>query len=420
MGFGFSRGCVKPSECLNEINLESVKQEEVSQETFSRLFAASLNRGTEGTYMKVHIKKIENYDFEKIREFIISLPLWDILEGKEKILIKPNLLGAFPPEKAVTTHPVVLGALISVLKEKGKTVQMGDSQGGTVPTKKVWQITGLQEIADKHQIELVNFNEGGVVQKESGGITFNTTKYFWEADAVINVCKYKTHSLMSFTGAIKNLYGLIPGLKKSDYHKENPDHLSFGKVISNLYALVHSKVTFNIMDGIIGMEGEGPSAGIPRNFGVMFASESAAGLDYVAASMMGFKPEKLEYIMPGLQAEKLNSSEIEVDDQWQNFVFPHVKIQKVKMIVKILAYSPGFLKNIFRKHFQVHPDFQDGCRLCRICVDSCPVQAMKLEKGDLHPEIDYDKCIKCMCCHELCPYSVVYVKKSWLAKLVLR
>jgi uncharacterized protein (DUF362 family)/NAD-dependent dihydropyrimidine dehydrogenase PreA subunit len=342
------------------------------------------------------------------------------LEGKQKILIKPNLLGAFPPEKAVTTHPVVLDALISILKEKGKTMQMGDSQGGTAPTKQVWQMTGLQEIADKNQIELVSFNEGGVVQKKSGEIEFSTSKYFWEADAVINVCKYKTHSLMSFTGAIKNLYGLIPGLKKSDYHKEYPDHLSFGKVISKLYDLVHSKLTFSIMDGILGMEGEGPSAGIPRNFGVMFASESAASLDYIASSMMGFKPEKLEYIMPGLVSEKIDPADIELDEKWRNYVFHKVKIQKVKLLVKILAYSPGFIKNIFRKYFQVYPDFHDGCRLCRICVDSCPVQAMKLEKGDVHPEIDYDKCIKCMCCHEMCPYSVVYVNKSWLAKLVLR
>lgn len=297
---------------------------------------------------------------------------------------------------------------------------IGDSSGGTIPTKRVWQVTGLQDLAGKFAVTLLNFSEGGIHESKTGNMTFNTSKYFWDADAVINVCKYKTHSLMSYTGAVKNFYGLIPGLKKLDYHKENPDHVGFGKVISTLYETVHEKITFNIMDGILGMEGEGPSAGIPRNFGVMFASESAAALDYVAASMMGFKPQNIEYIYPALIADGLKPEDIETDEEWKNFKFPKVKIQKVKIIVKILAYSPGFLKNIFRKYFQVYPDFRDGCRLCRICVDSCPVQAMKLGKGDLHPEIDYSKCIKCMCCHEMCPYSVVYVKKSWLAKLVLR
>lgn len=370
--------------------------------------------------MKIFIEKIESYDSEKIRSFLLSLPFWQKLQGKNRILIKPNLLGAFPPEKAVTTHPVVLEALISILQEKNKEIWLGDSQGGTTPTRRVWQVTGMQQLADKYKIKLLNFSEGGVQKAESEKMSFNTSKYFWEADAVINLCKYKTHSLMSYTGAIKNLYGLIPGLKKSDYHKENPDHFSFGKVISNLYESVHEQITFNIMDGIIGMEGEGPSAGIPRNFGVLFASESAAALDYVASSMMGFKPEKLEYIMPAMQAEGLQASNIELAEEWQNFTFPNVKIQGVKTMVKILAYSPRFLKNIFRKYFQAYPDFRDGCRLCRVCVDSCPVQAMKLDKNDRQPAIDHNKCIKCMCCHELCPYGVVYIKKSFLAKLVIK
>ncbi|MCF7794506.1 MAG: DUF362 domain-containing protein [Candidatus Cloacimonetes bacterium] len=370
--------------------------------------------------MKVYIEKIESYDLEKIRSFLLTLPFWSKLKGKKTILIKPNLLGAFPPEKAVTTHPVVLEALISILLEKDKKVWLGDSQGGTTSTKKVWQETGMQQLAEKFNIKLLNFSEGGVQETKSKKMIFNTSKYFWEADAVINVCKYKTHSLMSFTGAVKNLYGLIPGLKKSDYHKQNPDHISFGKVISNLYDSVHEKISFNLMDGILGMEGEGPSAGIPRNFGVMFASESAPALDYVASAMMGFDPQKLDYIISVLKIENLQTSEIEIDSEWKSFTFPNVKIQGVKTLVKILAYSPKFLKNLFRKWFQVYPDFRDGCRLCRVCVDSCPVQAMKLEKGDSHPIIDHSKCIKCMCCHELCPYGVVYVKKSFLAKFVVK
>ncbi|HPR18044.1 MAG TPA: DUF362 domain-containing protein [Candidatus Cloacimonadota bacterium] len=370
--------------------------------------------------MKVFIKKIESYDYNRIREFLLSLPFWSKLEGKEKILIKPNMLGAFPPERAVTTHPVVLEALISILLEKNKKVWMGDGQGGSTPAKRVQEITGFKDVAEKYNIKLLNFSEGGVHETKGGEMTFHTTRYFWKADAVISVSKYKTHSLMSYTGAIKNFYGLIPGMKKSDYHKENPNHIKFGKVLSSLYSGIRERVAFNIMDGIIGMEGEGPSAGEPRNFGVMFASESAGALDYVAASMMGFKPETLQYIMPALQADKIKASEIEVDEEWRKFRFEKVKIRKVKLLVQILSYSPKFLTDIFRKLFQVRPDFHDGCRLCRLCVNSCPAQAMRIEQNALSPRIDYDKCIKCMCCHELCPYGVVYIRKSFLAKLVLR
>ena len=314
----------------------------------------------------------------------------------------------------------MLDAIITILKDHGKEVILGDSPGGTAPVKKVWQETGILDLAAKHNIKLVQFGENGVVHKRGDGIDYHLARIYWDVDAVINVCKYKTHSLMSYTGAIKNLYGLIPGVKKTDYHKEHPDHISFSRVISELYKLVNEKLTFSIMDGIIGMEGEGPSAGIPRNFGVLFASEKASAIDYIAASMMSFKPENLEYILPCLTYDKLKPDDIEIAEKWKDFVFPNMKITKVGAIVKILAYSPKILKNAFRKMFRYYPDFNDKCTQCRICVDSCPVQAMTLGKNASVPEIDYSKCIKCMCCHEFCPHHAVYIRKSFLAKFLLK
>ncbi len=370
--------------------------------------------------MKVHIEKIESYDFDKIYQFLETLQLEEILKDKKKILLKPNLLGAFLPEKAVTTNPIVVDAVITHLKNIGKDIILGDSPGGSTSVKLVWERTGMKQLAEKHNIPLVNFKTGGIIKKKTDTIEFPITKYIWEVDAVINLCKYKTHSLMSYTGAVKNLYGLIPGLKKSDYHKEHPDHTQFAKVISGLYSLVKDRIAINIMDGIVGMEGEGPSAGDPRNFGVMFASKSASALDFVASSMMGFQPDKLEYILPSLESDNLEISEIEIPDEWQNFKFHKVKIKKIGLYIKILAYSPKILKDVFKKHFTYYPDFNDKCRKCNICVESCPMQVMTLNKGDAHPSIDYDKCIKCMCCHEMCPYQAIYVHKSFLAKFIIK
>jgi len=370
--------------------------------------------------MKVQIEKIESYDFDKIYNFIEKLQLEKILLDKQKILLKPNLLGAFPPEKAVTTNPVVVDAVITFLKKIGKEIILGDSPGGSTSVKLVWELTGMKQLAEKHNIPLVNFTTGGIIHQRTKNLKFPITKYIWDVDAVINLCKYKTHSLMSYTGAVKNLYGLIPGLKKSDYHKEHPDNIKFAKVISGLYSIVKERIVFNIMDGIVGMEGEGPSAGNPRNFGVMFASESASALDFVASKMMGFQPEKLEYILPSLEADNIKEDEIEILDEWQNFKFHKVKIKKIGLYVKILAYSPKILKDVFKKHFTYYPDFNDKCRKCNICVESCPMQAMELKEGDAHPTIDYDKCIKCMCCHEMCPYQAIYVHKSFLAKFIIK
>jgi len=370
--------------------------------------------------MKVQIEKIKNYDFDKIYQFIEKLELSELLQGKKKILVKPNLLGAFPPEKAVTTNPVVVDAVITLLKKMGKEVILGDSPGGSTSVKLVWEKTGMKQLAEKHKIKLVNFKTGKIVQQRSGELHFPLTEYIWEADAVINLCKYKTHSLMSYTGAVKNLYGLIPGLKKSDFHKEHPDHIKFGRVISGLYSIVKDTIAINIMDGIIGMEGEGPSAGDPRNFGVMFASRSASALDYVASSMLGFQPDKLEYILPSLKADQLEPSQIEIDDNWKDFKFHKVKIKKIGLYVKLLAYSPKIFKEIFKKYFTYYPDFNEKCKKCNICVESCPMQVMTLNKGDEHPTINYDKCIKCMCCHEMCPHQAIFVHKSFLAKFLIK
>lgn len=370
--------------------------------------------------MKVQIEKIGDYNFEKIYNFIDKLQLQQILNGKKKILLKPNLLGAFLPEIAVTTNPIVVDAVITYLKNLGKEVMLGDSPGGSTSVKLVWERTGMQQLAKKHDISLVNFKTGGIIQQRANNLKFPITEFIWEADAIINISKYKTHSLMSYTGAVKNLYGLIPGLKKSDFHKEHPDHIRFAKVITGLYSVVRDTIAINIMDGIVGMEGDGPSAGDPRNFGVMLASQSAPALDFIASKMMGFQPDKLEYILPALEMDSLTTSDIEVDDNWKNFKFNKVKIKKIGLYVKILAYSPKFLKNIFKKYLTYYPDFNDKCKRCNICVDSCPMQVMVLKEGDAHPKIDYDNCIKCMCCHEMCPHQAIFVHKSFLAKFIIK
>jgi uncharacterized protein (DUF362 family) len=373
--------------------------------------------------MKVLIKKIASYDYDEIRRFLESVAsqtiLWQKLEGKKRILLKPNMLGAYEPDRAVTTHPVVLEVIIDLLLEHDKEVIVGDSPGGTTSVQQVYQKTGLKELAERKQVQLVNFSEYGVVNKKTQHHNFGISKYIFEADAVINVAKYKTHSLMYYTGAVKNLYGTIPGLKKSDYHKQNPDLKAFSSVISELYMAIKPQVVLNIVDGIIGMEGEGPSAGVVRDFKVMFASESGGALDTVAARMMGFKKEQLKYIEAVLQAEGISEKEIQLEERWQSFQYKNVKIKRVSTFIKILAYSPKVLKNIFRKLYNYYPAINDNCKLCKVCVNSCPVQAISVKEGATKPEINYEKCIKCMCCHELCPYQAVYIKKSWLAKILI-
>jgi len=374
--------------------------------------------------MKVLIRKQPDYDPESLlktfRNIFAEIDIWTKLEGKKKILLKPNLLGPYHPDEAVTTHPAVLEAIIIILKEHNKEVWLGDSPGGSIPVKQTWSKTGISEVASKHDIKLINFSDGAIDKFTANQIDFRITRYINEVDAVISIAKYKTHSLMYYTGAVKNLYGLIPGLKKSDYHKDHADYRSFSKVISGLYSFVHSKIDLSIVDGIIGMEGEGPSAGQQRNFGVIFTSESASALDFVAAGMMGFKRDQLGYIYESMKFEGVDPLQIEVSEEWKNFKFKNVKHKKISLMIKLLSVSPGFLKNLFKKAYNYAPDFNDKCRLCNICLESCPVKAISLDSKNGKMSIDYNECIKCMCCHELCPYHAVYIKKSWLAKVLIK
>jgi uncharacterized protein (DUF362 family)/Pyruvate/2-oxoacid:ferredoxin oxidoreductase delta subunit len=312
---------------------------------------------------------------------------------------------------------VIVEALIQLLLENGKEITIGDSNGGTVSLQKVWEKTGMADLASRYPIRMVSFANTGVGEIKSEDMIFPVAQEFLDADAVINIAKYKTHAMMRYTGAIKNFYGLIPGLKKSEYHKLYPETAKFAGVLAKLYAGVKHKVVLHLVDGILGMEGEGPSAGLPRKFGVLFISESASALDYVASRMMGFDWRKLPLIEKCLQLDGLLPSRIEVSAGWQDFQFANVKLGLVSMSSRMLNYIPGFAKGFLRKQMEFYPDFADTCRLCQVCVKSCPVHAISFTSGDKHPLIDYGKCIKCLCCHELCPYHAIYIHQSGLARM---
>jgi len=374
--------------------------------------------------MKIIIGKIAEYKKTAIREFLETsareCDLWKNLADSKTILLKPNLLGPYEPDQGITTHPVVLEAMIEMLLQRNKQVWLGDSPGGSNPVEKVWEKTGIKQLKAKYNIELLNFSNGKVRLNEVNGLKISISNYLWEADAIINIAKFKTHSLMYYTGAVKNLYGFVPGLKKSDYHKQCPRPDEFSKVLESVYKTCRSKITWNIIDGIIGMEGDGPSAGDARDFGIMFASNNAAALDSVALRMMGFNIEQVNYINKSLQLDEIKISEIEVEPEWKEFRFSNVKTKKISNFIKILANSPKFIKTIFRSLYKYHPAFNDRCRLCGVCVQTCPVQALVIRKGQDRPELDEEKCIKCLCCHEVCPYHAVYIKKSALAKLLVK
>jgi uncharacterized protein (DUF362 family)/NAD-dependent dihydropyrimidine dehydrogenase PreA subunit len=366
----------------------------------------------------VQIRSIESYDLPAIED---AVKQWfdDLRHPKfkrsKRVLIKPNTLGAYHPDRAVTTHPIVLEAIIRYFLDHNKEVWLGDSPGGTVPVQTVWESCGLQDLADRYPIKLVNLSTSGFRELDYNGIPVKISDLLFKCGIVINVAKYKTHSLMAFTGALKNLYGLIPGMVKSEYHRLNPDTESFARLLLALYGLCRSKITYSIIDGILGMDGAGPSAGTAKDFGLLMGSESIPALDLVASRMMGFKIADVPYLWGALHHDGILPSRIVVPHSFLHYRIPDANIRTVKMSKESLKYLPRIVRYAFKKVYYYYPVVSPRCVRCGICVSSCPVQAI-IWQTDGFPRVEKDKCIKCMCCHELCPSHAIDIHKSFIAK----
>jgi uncharacterized protein (DUF362 family)/Pyruvate/2-oxoacid:ferredoxin oxidoreductase delta subunit len=372
---------------------------------------------------------VYNADYEKelLKEKIKkALDYFNLpnLEGK-KILIKPNLLMSAPPEKAITTHPILIESLIEVLKEKGvKDIFIGDTPGNTSTNiDHLYRITGLKEVAERQGVNLINLYTYGVINIKSdiaGEIPI--TKFIKEVDYVINVPKLKTHTFMLMTCAIKNTFGLVPGMNKSRMHAIAINPESFAQILVDIFKEVNPLI--NIVDGIIGMEGEGPSAGNPRKFGKLIIGDNAVAVDVISSIILGYSPQE---IYTNLVAYKKGLGEIDIEKievigEEKDKLYNH-DVAKVKNFYSLTKNLPSFMGNIasflFNKLIRQYPVIDEAkCIKCRICENGCPKKAISLINNKM--VIDYSKCISCFCCHELCPQKAIRLEKSLLAKNIFR
>ncbi|MGM0602219.1 MAG: DUF362 domain-containing protein [Bacillota bacterium] len=375
--------------------------------------------------IKVSLKKCDSYKQENIEKtldiLIDNLGGWDqyIQEGK-KVLLKTNLLMGKNPELAITTHPEILRAVGKKVKNMGADVIIGDSPGGPFnenSLKRAYKKSGIYEIAAEEGFELNYNTEEKTVEFKEGKIikSFVLGKYVLDADFIINLPKLKTHGLTMYTGAVKNLFGCVPGVLKAEYHLKMQAVENFSRMLNDLALLVKPGLT--IMDGIIGMEGDGPSSGKPRNFNYLLASESPFYLDRAAVEIMGINPPDIVPLIKtchedGLIAE--DNYEI-VGDKLVSC--EDVKIPSIEGESNLLDDKmPDFLAEFLEKFLRPKPVFdREKCVGCRTCAENCPPEAITMV--DNFPEVDLDLCIRCFCCQELCPYDAVDIKHPWLGKL---
>jgi len=377
---------------------------------------------------KVSLAKCENYDSNEVMRAVSSAidnigGIKNFVKPGERILLKPNLLSARQPERAVTTHPEIVRAVIRLVREAGAVPILGDSPGGAVKgVERVWKETGMKMVSEQEKVELVNFETSG-----SDEVNINhpllprihLSKIALNVDGIINLPKLKTHGLVIFTGAIKNFYGCIPGLRKAEYHKIVPHPDDFGRLLGELYLLLKSRVRLTVMDGILGMEGNGPGTGDVRKLNIVAASQDVVALDTVITSLLGFKPQKIEMIkyLSAAKAGESDLSRIEITGESPSaFDLAHFKFPSNWYIILI----PHFLISMLGKFIWMKPEIvPEICENCMMCVNSCPVKAIS-KKGKEKPVINAKACISCLCCHELCQYKAIELRSSFLAKLLIR
>lgn len=370
---------------------------------------------------KIQIRRIDGYDLPPLQEAVgefLNQELNSHWKHSKKVLLKPNLLGAFPPERAVTTHPALLEALILYFLDMGKEVCIGDSPGGTVNVEKVWQTCGLRDLAERYPIQLINLSTVGYRELVYEDISVKISEVLWDYGIIINIGKLKTHGLVGFTGALKNLFGLVPGLAKSDYHRLYPNTNDFCKLLVANYQLTKEHITYSFIDGILGMDGAGPSAGRVRKFGLLLGSKSISALDYVASRLMGFQLKDVPYLWTALHKDGQLISEIQIPTSFQHFKLSDVDIRTVKMSNKVLRYIPKIVRYPFQRLYDRCPVITSRCQKCGICVTSCPAKAISPPDRLNFPVIDRSKCIKCLCCHEMCSYEAIDIHKTLLARLL--
>ena len=374
---------------------------------------------------KVAIVRCGSYNTEEVSKAVSrGLELMGGAESfvsqGEKILLKVNLLVGEVPEKCVNTHPAVFRAVAEMFAAKGAIVQYGDSPGFGTPLAAAKK-SGIADVAKELKIEEADFKEGREVFFEQG----NQNKSFYiangvlDADGLISLPKMKTHALERFTGAIKNQFGCVVGMRKGEFHVKLPDATDFARMLVDLNSFV--KPRLYIMDGIMAMEGNGPRGGTPRAMNVLLFSTDPVALDATASRMINLNPLYVPTTLVGGQtgAGTFNEEEIEiVGDALKDFICMDFNVERTPVKTVKRNSVNTFLKNrLIAKPVII----EDKCTQCGTCVHSCPVKGKAINwlNGDKTkaPVYDYKKCIRCYCCQEMCPESAIVLKDPVIIKV---
>jgi len=352
---------------------------------------------------KVIIDLCYEYDKNTLKElFNNAFKIIGFKPHTSKILLKPNLLNSKSPDKAVTTHPVFIQAIAEVLRDFSCHVYIGDSPGYE-SLQKVLKNTGIIKIIEEIGLKTVSFNKR--VMKKYEGISpykrFVLGEDPLNYDLIINMPKLKTHTMMGMTLGVKNTFGFIHSLDKARWHlRAGQDRLLFASILIDIHRIVNPSLT--ILDGILGMDGDGPSNGRVRNFGIVAISQNAFHLDEAIERFIG-----IDTSLPITTLARKNGfiKSYEVIGRSTGYIKDFMMPETMATDWNLPVPIKGILKRAFIKKPKI---LKALCKQCNVCVNACPAGALSPSPHS-KPVFDYKKCIRCYCCQEMCPEGAIKV-----------
>jgi uncharacterized protein (DUF362 family)/Pyruvate/2-oxoacid:ferredoxin oxidoreductase delta subunit len=368
--------------------------------------------------LSVSLQSLADYNPARVQKALHLLlePLGGIacyVKPGQKVLIKPNLLAGKSPEKAVTTHPEIVRQVILLVQSAGGIVSVGDSPGLGKP-ESVARKCGILDVIEETGAQFAPFEDSVPISLEAA--TFHNLEVAREAlqaDVMINLPKLKTHQMMGYTGAVKNLFGLVVGMRKARLHLQaGTDKAFFALMLLELAE--RFKPDLSIMDAVVGMEGNGPGNGDPIQLGALLASPHTLALDTVATAMVNLQEHQVwtQRVARQTGREGVSLHELEIHG------VPLAALRTTRFrpatSADINFGLPTPVKNLLKNAITAQPEITRACQRCGHCVTRCPPQAMTQDVRGV--KIDYGRCIRCFCCQELCPYGAIITQQGVLLR----
>jgi uncharacterized protein (DUF362 family)/Pyruvate/2-oxoacid:ferredoxin oxidoreductase delta subunit len=355
--------------------------------------------------------KQSSYDYALLREDIFGL-LKKLDGGRmpkgSPVLIKPNLLCTAQPEQAVTTHPLVIRAVVEYVLERGGRPTVADSPA-TGSFRKIVRECGVEDALESLPVKVVPLEEPRTVGVDGRWKSIELAAEALDADVIINLPKLKTHSQMTLTLGVKNLFGCVVGMQKPEWHfRVGEDKHLFAELLVTIWSVLQPSLT--LVDGILGMEGAGPgTGGTPKEMGILVAGDDARCVDHAICLMLGISPRD---VPTNRAAEGMGfTADYDVEGaipEVGGFSLPETRD---------LLFGPPALRGFLRRHMASRPESSgDLCRYCNECVNICPAGAVTNPGKGL--AFDYDRCIRCYCCLEVCPHGAMQRKDTIVKRAI--